>query len=260
VIDYPCDQLSVSGPAVRIPRGHALAFGRAVDVYERARPGYPAAALDWALPPGARRVADVGAGTGKLTRSLVQRGLDVTAVEPDDAMRTELARRVPAARAVAGRGEALPLPDASMDAVLFAQAWHWVDPDAGSAEAGRVLAPGGRLGLLWNVRDAAVPWVTDLGRIMARYGGSPDAPWQPVIGHPFGPAEHTTIAWAHRLTPDGVVDMVASRSYAITLPDAERGHLLADVRALLAAHPDVAGRGTVEIPYITHCFRVEARR
>jgi SAM-dependent methyltransferase len=236
-------------------RGHSLSFGRAVEEYERSRPGYPAAALDWVLPEGARRVADVGAGTGKLTRTLVARGLAVTAVEPDDAMRAELVCRVPGARALPGRGESLPLDDGSLDAVLFAQAWHWVDPGAGSAEVARVLAPGGRIGLLWNVRDTRVSWVGELGAIMARYAGSPDQGWEPVVTAPFGPLERRDVGWVHQLTPPLVLDMVASRSYVITLPPPERERLLGEVRDLVASHPDLAGRDVIDIPYLTSCYR-----
>ena len=236
-------------------RGHALAFGRAVDVYERSRPGYPAAALDWVLPPGARRVADVGAGTGKLTRALVARGLEVTAVEPDDAMRAELGRRVPGARALAGRGESLPVPDAALDAVLFAQSWHWVDPAVAAPEVARTLAPGGRLGLLWNDRDLRTDWVARLDELMVAAGGSPDRGWRPAVPAPFGPLERTTVGWTHALPAEAVADLVASRSYVIVLPPAEREALLAQVRELVSTHPEVAGRDTIEIPYVTQCYR-----
>ena len=184
---------------MKAPRGHALAFGQAVDVYERSRPGYPAAALDWALPAGARRVADVGAGTGKLTRELVGRGLEVVAVEPDDAMRAELGRRVPEAVAVAGSGESIPLPDAGLDAVFFAQSWHWVDPPAAATEVARVLAPGGRLGLLWNRRDDRVDWIAALSELMIGAGGSPDQGWSPVVPAPFAPLDRTEVEWTQRL-------------------------------------------------------------
>ena len=237
-------------------RGTGLTFGRAVEAYERSRPGYPAAALDWVLPPGARQVVDVGAGTGKLTRELVARGLSVTAVEPDGAMRAELERRVPQATALAGTGESLPLPDGCADAVLFAQSWHWVDPQAAGAEVARVLRPGGRLGLLWNLRDNRVPWVHDLEEIMMISGGSPGYGWDPGLALPGSPLESREVAWTHRLAVDALVDMVASRSYVIDKPDAERAAVLARVRELVATHPDLAGQDAVDVPYLTHCYRM----
>ena len=144
----------------------AGSFDSAAGLYERGRPPYPPAALDWLLPPGARRVLDLGAGTGKLTRQLVARGLDVVAVEPLDGMRAELARAVPGARVLAGSAERIPLADGAVDAVLAAQAWHWVDPARAVPEVARVLAPGGTLGLVWNERDERESWVAELGRII----------------------------------------------------------------------------------------------
>ena len=124
----------------------AGSFDSAAGLYERGRPPYPPAALDWLLPPGARRVLDLGAGTGKLTRQLVARGLDVVAVEPLDGMRAELARVVPGARVLAGSAERIPLADGAVDAVLAAQAWHWVRPGAGGAGGGPGAVPGRHAG------------------------------------------------------------------------------------------------------------------
>ena len=110
-------------------RVHANSFGAVADVYERGRPQYPAEAIDWLVPPHATRVADVGAGTGKLTRQLHERGLDVVAVEPSAGMRGQLRRAVSGVPVLGGTGERIPLADHSVDAVLVAQAWHWVDPE-----------------------------------------------------------------------------------------------------------------------------------
>jgi SAM-dependent methyltransferase len=119
----------------------ARSFDAAADVYEASRPDYPSAAVDWMVPAGARRALDVGAGTGKLTRALVDRGLEVTAADPSAPMLEVLRRVVPKARAIVAGAEHLPLDDASVDVVTVAQAWHWVDPLAASAEAARVLRP-----------------------------------------------------------------------------------------------------------------------
>ena len=112
------------------------------------------------------RVADVGAGTGKLTRAAVELGAEVVAVDPDPKMLAVLRENVHGVPTFVGSAESLPLPDASVDAVLLGQAWHWVEPRAGSAEVGRVLRSGGVLGLVWNIRDESVPWVARMTRIM----------------------------------------------------------------------------------------------
>jgi SAM-dependent methyltransferase len=232
----------------------ASSFGAAADAYERARPGYPAAALDWLLPPGARRVLDVGAGTGKLTRLLLDRGLDVTAVEPSAGMREQLSLAVPGATVLAGSAEDIPLPAASFDAVLVAQAWHWVDQDLAIPEVARVLVPGGQLGLVWNLRDTREPWVAELWAIVGELGRQETDP-APDLTPPFGPVERFGVDWTDQLSPADLVQLVASRSYVITLPDAQRAGLLAEVADFAATHPALAGRDQVGVPYVTRCTR-----
>src|ERR1700753_2775966 len=154
---------------------HATSFGGAAAAYERGRPPYPPEALDWLLPPGARRVLDLGAGTGKLTRELVARGLDVVAVEPLEGMRAELSRVLPGTPVRAGSAEEIPLPDGAVDTVLAAQAWHWVTPERAAPEVARVLRPGGTLGLVWNERDEREPWVSRLHQIVTEQGRKKEA-------------------------------------------------------------------------------------
>ncbi len=147
-------------------RDRSLSFGSEAAAYERGRPSYPPEAIDWLLPPGARDVLDLGAGTGKLTTRLVERGLDVVAVDPIAEMLELLSSALPDTPALLGTAEQIPLPDNSVDAVLVAQAWHWFDLERAVAEVARVLRPGGRLGLVWNTRDERLGWVKDLGRII----------------------------------------------------------------------------------------------
>ena len=144
----------------------SLSFGSQAAAYERGRPSYPPEAVDWLLPDGARDVLDLGAGTGKLTSRLIERGLNVVAVDPIAELLDVLRTTLPDTPALSGSAEQIPLPDNSIDAVLVAQAWHWFDPDRAAAEIARVLRPGGRLGLLWNVRDERLGWVKDFGRIV----------------------------------------------------------------------------------------------
>jgi ubiquinone/menaquinone biosynthesis C-methylase UbiE len=114
---------------------------------------------------------DLGAGTGKFTPLLVATGASVVAVEPVDAMRAQLLSNLPTVTALAASAQALPLADASVDAVLCAQAFHWFATPAALREIGRVLKVGGKLGLVWNVRDESVDWVAAITRIIAPYEG-----------------------------------------------------------------------------------------
>lgn len=236
---------------------HAASFGRAADVYEAARPSYPREAVDWLVPASARRVLDLGAGTGKLTRMLVERGLDAVAVDPAPEMLEQLARRVPGVETLVGTAEDVPLPDASVDAVTVAQAWHWVDAARAVAEVARVLRPGGTLGLVWNSRDESVGWVAELGEII---GGTPHHTREsldPIVGGPFGELERWTTRWEQELSLDGLLDLVRSRSYMIVKQEDEKEAVLERVRALVASVPrDGAGAG-IRLPYVTECFRAE---
>jgi SAM-dependent methyltransferase len=233
---------------------HANSFGPVAGLYDRARPTYPAAALDWLLEPFASpRVIDLGAGTGKLTRLIRDRGLSVTAVEPSPGMRAQLASSVPGVPVVDGSAESMPLPSGSADVVLVAQAWHWVDPARAAPEVARVLRPGGRLGLLWNVRDDNADWVRRLDEIIGNRDRTSDE--SAVIGAPFGPVSRHRFAWADTIGPSMLLDLVASRSAVILLPADERAALLREVRQLMATHPDLVGRTEIALPYVTYCTR-----
>ncbi|MGW9270905.1 methyltransferase domain-containing protein [Microbacterium sp. NPDC055599] len=237
----------------------ATSFGGQAGSYEVGRPEYPFEAVTWMLdraPAGARRIADVGAGTGKLTRALVAgEGAEVVAVDPDPAMLAALRDAVPGVPTFVGTAERLPLPDASVDAVVLGQAWHWVDPVAASAEIGRVVSPGGVLGLVWNLRDERVDWVRRLTDMM--HGSNAEimlAAGDPVVAAPFGGLEQERWEWVRPVTREVMHRMASSRSYVITADDAEKARIRRDMDALfdeLGLHDDA----TIELPYVTRAFR-----
>lgn len=208
--------------------------------YERHRPEYPREALLWIaerldLPPG-RRVLDVGAGTGKLTRGLLALGLEVVAVEPGSSMLAELRQGLPGVEAQEGSAEAIPIPDASVDAAVAGQAYHWFDPEAAPAEIRRVLRPGGGLGLLWNWWDVRDPLQHRLTELL----DSPHDPtFEPLPGPPFfEELARTTVESVHETTPDGLVARLATTSGVITAAPEQARALLDEVAALAATRGD----------------------
>lgn len=236
-------------------------FGDCADAYDAYRPDWPSATARWLtgteeggplVGRGRLRVADVGAGTGKLTRVLVDAGHDVAAVEPSDGMIEVLRRAVPKADVRAGSAERLPLADRSVDAITVAQAWHWFDAEAAFAECARVLRPGGVLGIGWHVKDQQVPWVRELMAPLdppseIRTGAAPDL--ETVAG--FTPFERRTFRYEQRLDPAGLAALASSWSYVAVHED--RDQVLADVAALGArvAGPD----GYLLLPHETRCYR-----
>jgi SAM-dependent methyltransferase len=241
----------------------ALSFGTQAASYEINRPPYPPAAVRWGLrvAPGAdaagMRVLDLGAGTGKLTRALVALGADVVAVEPDPQMLAQLRRGLPGVESHAGRAEAIPLPDASVDAVAVGQALQWFDTDRAMPQIARVLRPGGVLTGLWNADDHTVDWVAGLARIEGRavqplretFAGD-DAVELPGFPHSDGRLFDN----AHRRTAESLTSTMATRSAVAVLPDAERAARLAEIRAYLASVPQTA-RGEFDMPLVTMVHR-----
>lgn len=248
----------------------ATGFGQEAQAYERARPGYPPDAVAWlahhlGIGPGAR-VADVAAGTGKLTRLLEPLGAWLVAVEPVAGMRSALRAGSPALPALAGTAEAMPLAAASFDAIAVAQAFHWFDAEVALAELARVLQPGGRLGLVWNARDRTVPVVDALWSIMDRVERR--APWRQhdewhetafVDGPWFGPLHEATFRHEQKMTVEQVVDRFRSVSHVAVLAPRKQTLVLDDVRAVLATHPDTRDRDEIVIPYRVDAYWCERR-
>jgi SAM-dependent methyltransferase len=239
----------------------ARSFGAVAESYERWRPGYPDAAVDWLLPPDAREVADLGAGTGKLTGLLLARGLSVTAVEPDPAMLAVLGRVHPAAEAVAAGAGDLPLPDAAVDAVLVGQAWHWFPHQRAAAEVRRVLRPGGSLGLIWNQSAPGEPWQEEVERLNAGARGIPvdtmvELPGViDVEGLPSDELEAALFPWTEHLTATALRSRLATYSHVALLERAEREQLLDAAAALVTEAAERRGTTTVPFRAVAYCVR-----
>jgi SAM-dependent methyltransferase len=239
-----------------IHQAAARGFARSADAYERARPEYPPDAVDWlaerlGLAPG-RRVVDLAAGTGKLTRPLAATGAEVVAVEPLAEMR---ARIGPVAEVLHGTAEAMPLADGGADAVTVGQAFHWFDGPAALAEIHRVLRPGGGLALVWNRRPLEDPVHAAIEEIIAPFRRDSPAhrtgSWRVALDETplFGPLEERTFRHADPAAADAdaLADRVGSISFIAALDDATRAPVLAAVRAL-------AGGASVALPYVCEVF------
>ena len=237
---------------------HASSFGAVAAAYAEHRPGYPEAAVRWALGPAAGlRVLDLGAGTGKLAATLVAVGAEVTAVELDSAMLAELRRALPDVRALPGRAEAIPLPDASVDAVLAGNALHWFDMAVAGPEIARVLRPGGVLAGLWNVVDDRVGWVAGLARVGGSAAIGPrDTPagWRAETTR-FGTAERAEFPHGQRRTADSLVATLATRAGILVMPEPEREATLKRIRAFLASRRETTD-GEFTLPMLTCVLRV----
>ena len=227
---------------------HPLAtrFASAADAYERGRPEYRPAvvgalAAELGLGPEAP-VLDLAAGTGKLTRALVAAGLDVVAVEPQDQMREKLARVVGPDRAREGVAEAIPLPDASVEAVTVADGFHWFDHAKALAEIRRVLRPGGGLAVLTTFPDwSGASWAHELGTLIQEMRSEHpafDGPsWQESVGAAGGwtAPRGIVVTAPEPADSERIVDYVASISFIAALPDEERLAFLARVASLVRA-------------------------
>jgi ubiquinone/menaquinone biosynthesis C-methylase UbiE len=225
------------------------------DAYERARPTYPAAAIDWFVEAGAvgrgDTVVDLAAGTGKLTRLLVERGFAVVAVEPVAEMRALLEANVPGASVVEGTAEQIPLGDSSARAVTVAQAYHWFDPERAPAEIARVLEPEGVLAIVANIRDKRDPLQADLETLMAPHRGAyPNPHWPDTLPrHAIFEPEYREFAHEHALDRETFVERVASVSWIASLPPTEKERVLAATRALVADKDE-----PIRLPYVTQVF------
>ena len=250
------------GPKLHHARRHELgqSFQDGGEHYHRVRPGYPDDSADWLVPAGARTAADLGAGTGKFTALLVERGLSVSAVDPSPDMLDQLSRSYPGVHALVGTAEETGLPEAAFDVVSVAQAWHWCDPLRASTEIARILKPHAVLGLIWNQLDTSVPWVHRLSRIM--HAGDVHKPdFRPRIGPEFTSLDSHLTRWEDPVTPDDILELAKSRSYYLAANDATRAKVMANLTWYLHEHLSHAEGQVLQLPYLTQTWRaVKAER
>jgi SAM-dependent methyltransferase len=258
----------------------AASFGTAALHYERYRPGPPAEAVEWVLPAPVRTAVDLGAGTGALSRLLLAHAEEVVAVEPDDSMREILTESVPGVRALAGRGESIPLPDGSVDVVMASSSWHWMDTVPTLLEVGRVLAPGGTLAAVWSGPDPDAGLIAqaqallsgDRSSEVAGIDGESQAELSAALndrnalvqaleippGVPFDQPEQTVITWDVALNADELVGLLGTFSWVILMEDEARARLFDTARRVLRDALGVSGDVTVDIGYRAEVFK--ARR
>jgi ubiquinone/menaquinone biosynthesis C-methylase UbiE len=230
-------------------------FANAASAYERARPGWPSAAVrsafeHWRLAPEGAAVVDLAAGTGRLTSVIVGLGAEVVAVEPVAEMRALIRD----ATAVDGVAERIPLPAASRDGVFVGEAFHWFDTPAALAEIARVLGPRGGLAIMWNTAEwteAEQPWRTEVRGLLADSYYHPQG--LPLTTQPsdprrlttwlrgpgweaFEPMEERSFEHVQRMTSADYVALVASASFVGALSDDKRAEILRQVAVVLDRH------------------------
>jgi SAM-dependent methyltransferase len=229
------------------PQLHPLVAGFSdAELYDRGRPHYGAPVIEvivsqLALAPGAP-VLELGAGTGQLSRALVDAGLSLTAVEPLASMRRLLGAAIGEERVRAGAAEQVPLPDRSVDAVLAADSFHWFDESRALAEIHRVLRPGGGVAILRTAPLLETSWSTELGELIAAA-----RPAHPAFGErgaaaaleeddAFGPVSEALVESEQVLDRSGVLAYLSSLSWVGTMTPEQRAALIEDAQRLLERH------------------------
>ncbi len=259
----------------------AGSFGGVASTYERFRPGPPPAAIAWMLPDSASTVVDLGAGTGAMTKDLVEKVDRVFAIEPDDRMRGILAANLPQVTALSGTGESIPLSTASVDVVLASSSWHWMEADRALRETARVLAPGGSLGVVWAGPDPDGPFISqaqamlsgmstgragptagsegdgDLGRVVMDTENRVETVLRIPDGSPFAPPEQQVLTWDVALTADELMGLLGTFSWIITMPEDRRTHVVSEARRLLRDGLGISGQVTVDVRYRSEAWRTQ---
>ncbi|MEH0146069.1 class I SAM-dependent methyltransferase [Corynebacterium sp. Q4381] len=229
----------------------AGAFTRGADTYDEVRPSYPPEVAE--LIAGRSHVLDIGAGTGKLTEALVAPGRRVVAVEPSHNMSQVLAARLPEVAVVEAKAEALPLADATFNAITCAQTWHWLDVGAASGEAARVAAPGASLVLCWNTLDVTHPWVLRYSRI-SHSGDVHREGFYADVGKQWLLQRELRTKWIQPVTPEALEALARTRSYWLGASGATRAKVADNLRWYLYDRLGFAPGQLLPLPYRTDAF------
>ncbi|HEY1832599.1 MAG TPA: class I SAM-dependent methyltransferase [Acidimicrobiales bacterium] len=258
----------------------AGSFGDVAEHYENFRPGPPKSAIEWMLGGRVSAAVDLGAGTGACTRLLLGYADEVTAVEPDDQMRAVLTTAVPGATALKGKGEAIPLPDGSADAVIASSSWHWMDQLPTLREVARVLKPGGTLGCVWTGPDPDGAFITQARALLDTATPPPDADSDTSVTDlvmndagrpasvlsipddgsvPFTQPAFETFRWELPRTADDLIGLLGTFSWVILMEEATRQHLLSEARRLLRELLGIEGDVTVDVTYRADAWRATRR-
>ena len=236
----------------------AKAFEGIGEDYDRYRPGFPDAAADAIVPQKVRAALDLGAGTGKFTELLTDRADHVIAVEPSAAMLDVLRAKLPSVQALDGGAENIPIPDATVDTVTVAQAFHWFDRDAACAEIRRVLVPGGTLGLLWNRADPDCTWDLACSRVAhpayQRQDGElpPEPEPEELPGFVFD--RRTEVSWSEPISRDDYIGRWLTVSTFLAADEATRTAMIGQLISILDADPATAGHQAFTLPMLTEVF------
>ncbi|MFJ4224957.1 class I SAM-dependent methyltransferase [Microbacterium sp. NPDC089695] len=224
--------------------------------YDRYRPGFPADAADLLIPERVDTALDLGAGTGKFTRLLLDRAETVIAVEPSEAMLDVLRANLPAVSARAGNAEAIPCPATSVDVVTVAQAFHWFDREPACAEIARVLRPGGILGLLWNHSDPECAWDRAAHRIahpaVAEQDGTSASAVEELPGFAF--VRRAEIRTVETITRADYLSRWGTVSTFLVASDDRRAQMRSSIESVLDADPTTRGQETLDLPVVTDVF------
>lgn len=235
----------------------ARSFGSVVAEYQRGRPSYPRAAIEWVLGEQPLTVLDLGAGTGKLSAAVLAGGHAVIAVEPLAEMREVLQETLPQVRTLAGRAESLPLPAAGVDAVVAGAAFHWFEQGPALEEIERVLRAPGILGLLGNAFDTSLPWAAELRGILGPPAIERPRHWPAAetLRNHFAEVEDRRFPHSQLIDRGRLRDLALSRSSLAIQDPAARELTLDRVDELWERHPELAGRREAELRWVARVRR-----
>lgn len=247
-----------------VHRKAAVGFDREAAAYDRGRPGYPSEVFDFLVShfgwtPSAT-IVDLAAGTGKFTRGLIDRGLNVTAVEPVLGMRERFSENFPETAAVDGTAERMPFAGESVDGVTVAQAFHWFDGSRALPEIHRVLKPGAPLVMVWNRRDGNDGWLKELAALLETPRDTTPSyasgKWKTSFETTplFESLQKCDFTHVVRNDPKSFIDRVRSISFVGAMAPAEQKNFLDRIQNLLDTAPETKGRADFDILHRTEVW------